>query len=41
MTYNDEILNFCKKLGLDLVGFSECRKFSELTTFFEHQKKIA
>jgi epoxyqueuosine reductase len=39
MTYNDEILSFCKKLGLDLVGFSECRKFDELNTFFEHQKK--
>ncbi|SHH29015.1 tRNA epoxyqueuosine(34) reductase QueG [Clostridium grantii] len=38
MKFNVEIRNFCESLGLDLVGFSECREFSELNSYFEQRK---
>lgn len=35
MNYRDAVLNYCKKIGLDTVGFTECRKFYELYDYFK------
>ncbi|WP_291635123.1 tRNA epoxyqueuosine(34) reductase QueG [Clostridium sp.] len=40
MDIKEEITRFCKKLGLDAVGFSECRIFHELNPYFEERKKL-
>lgn len=34
------ILDFCKSLKLDKVGFVQCRKFEELRSFFEERKAL-
>jgi epoxyqueuosine reductase len=34
------IINYCKEIGLDTVGFTRCRIFHELTKYFEHRKKM-
>lgn len=39
MNYKITILDYCKSLGLDTVGFSRCRKFNELKLYFEDRKK--
>lgn len=38
MDYKSSILEYCNKLGLDTVGFSECRVFDELRQYFESRK---
>lgn len=38
MDYKRSILEYCSKLGLDIVGFSECRVFNELRPYFENRK---
>lgn len=39
MKHKEMILNYCKELGLDTVGFTECRIFSELKQYFDHREK--
>lgn len=34
-----QIKEFCKKLGLELVGFTKCRKFNELESYYERLKE--
>lgn len=34
----NEIIEFCKTLGLDSVGFTQCRIFEELRDFYEFRK---
>ncbi|GIM29408.1 (Fe-S)-binding protein [Clostridium polyendosporum] len=38
MDLRENIMSFCNKLGLDLVGFTECRVFHELRSFYENRK---
>ena len=38
MDYKSIIIDFCENLGLDTVGFCECRRFEESKAFFEHRK---
>ncbi|MFL0246536.1 tRNA epoxyqueuosine(34) reductase QueG [Candidatus Clostridium stratigraminis] len=38
MDYKERIINFCYKLGIDTVGFCECRTFNELKPFLENRK---
>lgn len=38
MNYKVSILDHCKSLGLDTVGFTKCRIFSELKTYYEDRK---
>lgn len=38
MDYKRSIINFCDSLGLDTVGFCECRVFEELRPFLENRK---
>lgn len=33
----DNIIDFCKSLGLDTVGFIKCRSFDELRKFYEYR----
>ena len=40
MSIKEEIIEFCKKNGLDTIGFSECRIFHELSPCFEKRKKL-
>lgn len=40
MSIKEEIIQFCKKHGLDAIGFSECRIFHELSPYFEERKKL-
>jgi epoxyqueuosine reductase len=40
MDIKEEIIQFCRKNGLDTVGFSECRIFHELSPYFEKRKKL-
>jgi len=39
MSNKEEIIGFCKKNGLDIIGFSECRIFHELSPYFDKRKK--
>lgn len=39
MDYEKEIVKVCSNLGLDTIGFTECRKFHELTEIFNDRKK--
>lgn len=41
MNKKDEILQFCKGIGLDTVGFIKCRKFSELIPLFEKRVELS
>lgn len=38
MDLREKVINFCNQLGLDLVGFTECRVFHELRSFYENRK---
>ena len=38
MDYKLRILEYCKSLGLDTVGFAKCRVFSELKPYFQDRK---
>lgn len=40
MCIKEEIIEFCKKNGIDTIGFSECRIFHELNPYFEERKKL-
>jgi len=40
MNIKEEIIGFCKKNGIDTIGFSECRIFHELSPYFEKRKKL-
>ncbi len=40
MSIKEEIIEFCKKNGIDTIGFSECRIFHELNPYFEKRKKL-
>ncbi|NMM65294.1 tRNA epoxyqueuosine(34) reductase QueG [Clostridium sp. P21] len=40
MNYKDMIINYCKEIGLDTVGFTSCRVFSELKHYFEYRKSM-
>ncbi len=40
MNIKEEIIEFCKKQGLDTIGFSECRVFHELSPYFKKRKKL-
>ena len=35
---NSEIIEYCKEIGLDTIGFTKCRKFSELEEMFKYRK---
>lgn len=35
MNYRNAVLNYCRKIGLDTVGFTECRTFYELYDYFK------
>ena len=37
--FKEEIKAFCKSLGLDTIGFIECRKFQELRDFYIYRKE--
>ena len=37
----EKILEYCNSLGLDLVGFTECRVFDELRGFYESRKDLS
>lgn len=39
MDIREQIVKYCNKLGLDLVGFTPCREFSELREFYNYRKK--
>ncbi|MCM0646852.1 tRNA epoxyqueuosine(34) reductase QueG [Clostridium swellfunianum] len=41
MNYKQNIMDFCKGLGLDTIGFCKCRRFDELKCFFEERKHKA
>lgn len=38
LNYKISILEYCKSLGLNTVGFTKCRIFSELKTYYEDRK---
>ena len=38
MNFKRNILEYCSKLGLDVVGFSKCRVFHELRPYLENRK---
>jgi Uncharacterized Fe-S protein len=38
LNYKVSILEYCKSLGLDTIGFTKCRIFSELKTYYENRK---
>ena len=40
MNVKEEIIGFCKKNGLDVIGFGECRIFHELGPYFHERKKL-
>lgn len=41
MELKREILEFCKNLDLDLVGFIRCREFEELKEFYNTRKQLS
>jgi epoxyqueuosine reductase len=38
MSYREDIIKFCDNLGLDTVGFTRCRQFTELLSILEERK---
>lgn len=40
MDFKKEIVDYCKSLGLNSVGFIKCRVFDELKEFYDNRKKI-
>jgi epoxyqueuosine reductase len=38
MDYRKNIIDFCEHLGLDTIGFCNCRRFDESKAFFENRK---
>ncbi|AWI03003.1 tRNA epoxyqueuosine(34) reductase QueG [Clostridium drakei] len=41
MNYKSMIINYCKDIGLDTIGFTKCRVFEELKHYFEHRKSMS
>lgn len=39
MTFKNEVINYAKGLGLDAIGFTYCRRFSELEDFLKDRKE--
>ena len=39
MNYKEKITTYCNKLGLDLIGFTECRIFDELREKYKNRKE--
>lgn len=39
MNYKESILEYCRSLKLDTVGFTQCRCFNELKEYFEYREK--
>ncbi|WP_066874600.1 tRNA epoxyqueuosine(34) reductase QueG [Clostridium mediterraneense] len=39
MDLRQEIIDYCKEIGLDTIGFIKCRKFTELYDFFKERKE--
>ncbi len=39
MDYKNLIIEYCNKIGLDTIGFTECREFTELIPFYEYRKE--
>lgn len=37
--FKEQIETFCNSLGLDTIGFTECRKFQELRDFYAYRKE--
>lgn len=40
MDKQEKIIEFCKSINLDLVGFIKCREFSELKEFYSERKEL-
>ncbi|BFK82191.1 tRNA epoxyqueuosine(34) reductase QueG [Clostridium baratii] len=40
MDKQEKIIEFCKAINLDLVGFIKCREFSELKEFYSERKEL-
>ena len=38
MDIKGQIVKYCADLGLDLIGFTPCREFSELRKFYNYRK---
>ncbi|SHJ85772.1 epoxyqueuosine reductase [Clostridium cavendishii DSM 21758] len=38
MKLKGKVVSYCNLLGLELVGFTKCRRFDELRNFYEHRK---
>ncbi|WPC42149.1 tRNA epoxyqueuosine(34) reductase QueG [Clostridium sp. JS66] len=41
MNYKSMIIDYCKDIGLDAVGFTKCRVFEELKHYFEYRKSMS
>lgn len=39
MNYKEDILSYCNKIGLNTVGFTKCRIFTELKDSFKYRKE--
>lgn len=39
MDIKEQIVKYCNSLGLDLIGFTPCREFSELREFYKYRKE--
>lgn len=40
MNFKKEIISYCSNLGIDSVGFIQCRVFNELKDFYHNRKKL-
>ncbi|QGU96057.1 tRNA epoxyqueuosine(34) reductase QueG [Clostridium bovifaecis] len=38
MSYKEDIVGYCNKLGIENIGFTKCRVFEELREFYSHRK---
>lgn len=38
MSYHEKIIEYCTSLGLDTIGFTECRRFDELSPYLVNRK---
>jgi epoxyqueuosine reductase len=39
LDYKNSVISYCERLGLDTIGFTECRKFTELKTYFQDRRE--
>lgn len=39
LNYKEDILSYCNKIGLNTVGFTKCRIFTELKDSFKYRKE--